>query len=150
MKLATSKILVQLSEQERSDVERELSGLNQRLQHLQRQQQQGRLHIEQLNRQRDQYTKQRNSAALLQAFNASMIEQQQMLAGIQNGIAELEQQKYAVVLRMKAACRTQQAYQTVHHKEEHRLARQQTLHSQRELDDLIAGRVAARAATGAA
>ncbi|PIP01890.1 MAG: hypothetical protein COW18_02135 [Zetaproteobacteria bacterium CG12_big_fil_rev_8_21_14_0_65_54_13] len=142
--------MVQLSEQERSDVERELSGLNQRLQDLQQQQQQGREHVEQLNRQRDQCTKQRNSAALLQAFNASMIEQQQMLASIQAGIVKLEREKYDVVRRMKAACRTEQAYQTVHHKEEHRLERQQTLHSQREMDDLVAGRAATRAATGTA
>jgi len=148
MKLATSGILIQLSDQQRSDIERELAGVNQRFRHLQQQQQEGRRHISQLNRQRDQITKQRNSAALLQDLNASMNEHVHMLAALQSGIVELEEQKHNVLGRMKAACRTQHAYETAHHKEEHRLQRQQTLHNQQELDDLVASRATAHVAGG--
>jgi len=139
--------LVQLSDQECSELERELAGLNQRLQHLQQQQQQGRQQISLLNLQQDQIMKQRNNAALLQDLNTSRNEQQHMLAVTQANIAEIEQQKHGVLGRMKAACRTQQAYETAHHKEEHRLQRQQDLHSQRELDDMVASRATAHAAT---
>ncbi|MDX8404786.1 MAG: hypothetical protein R8K50_01380 [Mariprofundus sp.] len=148
MQLATSKILVQLSDQERSVVERELREFNQQLLQLQQQLQQSGNHIKQLHHQRDQIMKQRNSANVLQSIHISLQEQQYLQSQLQLQIVELEQQKQGIVNRMKAACRTQHAYESIHTKEEHRLQRQQDLHQQRELDDLVGSRHATRAANG--
>lgn len=148
MKLATSRILVQLSDQERSEIERELAELNERLTHLQRQQQQISQHIQQLDLQRDQIMKQQNNAALLQNLNACMVEQQQLLSMTSAAIAELAQLKHEVLDRMKTACRTKHSYETAHHKEKHRLLREQEQQTQRELDDLVGRRAAAHRSAG--
>ncbi|WP_231368540.1 hypothetical protein [Mariprofundus ferrooxydans] len=148
MKLATSRILVQLSDQERSDIERELTELNERLQRMQQQQGQTSQHIQQLDRQRDQIMKQHNNSALLQNLNACMSEQQQLLSITNAAIAELAQLKHEVLDRMKTACRTKHSYEAAHHKEKHRLQRKQEQQTQRELDDLVGRRAAADRAAG--
>ncbi|TLS69258.1 hypothetical protein FE236_09770 [Mariprofundus erugo] len=139
--------MVQLSEQERNAVEAELAELNRQSQQLRGQQQHANQHITQLHRQRDQIMKQGNTASLLQAFNASLIEQQHVISIINNNIYQLEQQKQTILSRLKEACKTHHAYETVHHQEEHRQQRQMEMSSQRQLDDLIASRASARAAS---
>lgn len=147
MKLATSRILVQLSEQERNAVEAELAELNRQSQQLRSQQQHASQHITQLHRQRDQIMKQGNTASLLQVLNASLIEQQHIISIIHHNICQLEQQKQNILSRLKEACKTHHAYETVHQQEEHRQQRQMEMNSQRLLDDLIASRASARSAS---
>ncbi|MDQ6991880.1 MAG: flagellar FliJ family protein [Mariprofundus sp.] len=142
MELATSKILVQLSEQDRSQVELELGEVNQQIQQMQQRIQQADKQIRQLHQQRDQMMKQLSNAATLQDYNTSLIELQQIITSTQYNLTQMEEHKIGVLQRMKEACRTHHAYQTVHDKEQNRQQREQELHNQRQLDDLVGSRVA--------
>jgi hypothetical protein len=137
--------LAQLSEQDRNKVEMELAELNGRKQRILKQQQQAQARIGQLNRQRDQAMRNRNAAALLQAFNLSLQEQQALLAGTHAAIDEVEQQQQALLARFAEVYRTQHAYESIHDQQQRRERRHAAHKSQRQLDDMVATRAAASA-----
>jgi len=140
MKLSTSKILAQLSEQERKKAELELSELHAQKQLLMQQQQTATLRIQQLNQQRDQAMKKRNAASLLQAFNMSQHEQHSMLALIHSGLHDIEQQQQLLLERFNVAFRKHHSYEKMHRNNQRLQRRQLEQQQQRQLDDLFAAR----------
>jgi len=140
MKLNTSKILAQLSEQDRNKVELELAELNGHKQRLMQQQQNSISRVQQLNQQRDQAMKQRNAASLLQTFNLSLHEQQTMLAAIHAGLMELEKQQQALLEKFNIAFRKHHSCEKMHHSNQRQHERQIEQKQQRQLDDLFAAR----------
>ncbi|MDQ6970671.1 MAG: hypothetical protein Q9M16_09190 [Mariprofundus sp.] len=146
MKLNTSKILAQLSQQDRNKVELELAELNVHKQRLVNQQQTSIVRIQQLNQQRDQAMKQRNAASLLQVFNLSLNEQQAMLAAIHGGLQALEQQQVILLEKFSSAFRKHHSCESMHEKNVRQQRRQQSHKQQRQLDDLFASRRPAAAA----
>ncbi|MFQ5518937.1 MAG: hypothetical protein ACE5E3_02935 [Mariprofundus sp.] len=145
MKLKTSRILAQLSEQDRSKAETELAELHAHKQRLIQQQQASLLRIKQRDQQRDQAMKNRNAASLLQAFELSQREQQSMLASIDAGFAELENKKQSLLVKFAEAYRTQHAYEHIHDKQKRTEQRKKEHQSQRKLDDMVASRAATAA-----
>jgi len=146
MKLNTSKILAQLSEQDRNKVELELAELNVHKQRLINQQQSSISRMQQLNQQRDQAMKQRNAASLLQVFNLSLNEQQAMLAAIHAGLREIEQQQVVLLEKFSTAFRKHHSCESMHTKNKQQQRRQQEYKQQRQLDDLFASRHSVAAA----
>jgi len=142
MKLTTSRILAQLSEQDRNKVEMEMAELNGHKQQLAQQQDQSLARIKQLNRQRDQALRNRNAASLLQAFNLSLHEQQSMLADIGAAIDDIEQKKQALLSRFAEVYRTHYAYESIHNKQQRQKCRKDEQKTQRLMDDMIAARTA--------
>jgi len=132
--------LAQLSEQERNKVEAELSELNGRKHLLEQQYQSSIERIRQLNQQRDQAMRNRNAASLLQVFDSAFREQQAMITTVQAGIAGMEQEKEAVLVRLTAALQTHHAYDGIHQKEKRKQSRTNEIKAQRQLDDLTASR----------
>jgi len=145
MKLNTSKILAQLSEQERNKVELEMAELNARKQQLIQQQQSSIQNIQQLNQQRDQAMKQRNAASVLQAFNLSVHEQQSMLATIHAGLSSLAQQQQALIEQFNVAFRKHHRCEKMHDKNQLQHRRQHERRQQRQLEDLFSSRHTAAA-----
>ncbi len=141
MKLSTSRILAQLSEQDRNKVEMELAELHGRNQQLSCRKNDVVDHIKQLNQQRDQAIRNRNAAALLQAFDLSLNEQRSQLANTMAAMHKLEQQKQSLLSRFADVYRTQHAYESIHDKQQHRQRKQAEQKSQRQLDDLVAARI---------
>jgi len=140
MKLTTSKILAQLSEQDRNKVEMEMADLNGHKQQLVQQQDQNLARIKQLNHQRDQALRNRNAASLLQAFNLSLHEQQSMLADIGVAIDDIEQKKQSLLSRFAEVYRTHYAYESIHNKQQRKNRRKDEQKTQRLMDDMIAAR----------
>jgi len=140
MKLTTSRILAQLSEQDRNKVEMELAELNGHKQRLLQQQDHSRGRIKQLNQQRDQALRNRNAASLLQAYNLSLREQQSMLAAACSAMDEIEQKKQVLLSRFTEVYRMQHAYENIHDRQQHQQRRKNEQKSQRQLDDMIATR----------
>jgi len=140
MKLSTSRILAQLSEQDRNKAELELAELHTLQQQLSRQQNGFLACIKQLNQQRDHALKNRNAASLLQSFNLSLQEQQSMLANSMAAMDTLAQQKQSLLSRFADAYRTQHAYESIHNKQQHRQQRHDEQKAQRQLDDIVAAR----------
>jgi len=140
MKLTTSRILAQLSEQDRNKVEMELAELNSHKQRLLQQQDDSRIRIQQLNQQRDQALRNRNAASLLQAFNLSLNEQQSMLSSVCTAMDEIEQKKKVLLSKFTKVYCKQRAYESIHDKQKYQQNRKNELKSQRQLDDMIATR----------
>jgi len=143
MKLATSRILAQLSEQERDKVEAELSELNGRKHLLEQQCQSSQERIRQLNNQREQAMHNAHTASLLQEFDTAFREQQIMIATAQAGIAGMEQEKEAILNRLTEAHQTHHTYEDMHKKEMHKQSREGDIKAQRQLDDLVGSRKSA-------
>jgi len=143
MKLETSRILAQLSEQERNKVEAELSELNGRKHMLEQQHQTSMQRIHQLNQQRDQAMRNRNAASLLQVFDTAFREEQAMVLTVQAAIASMEQQKEAILSRLTTALQTHHAYDGMHQEEKRKQSRSNEIKTERQLDDLVASRKAA-------
>ncbi len=143
MKLTTSKILAQLSEQDRNQVEMELAELNGHKLRLLQRQDHSRIRIKQLHQQRDQALRNRNAASLLQAFNLSLNEQQSMLASAGAAIDELEQKKQLLLSRFAEVYRMQHAYEKIHDQQQRRQNRKNEQKTQRQLDDMVATRATA-------
>jgi len=131
---------VQLSEQDRQKLETELTELNGHKQRLLVQHEQSLARIRQLHRQRDQALKNRNAAALLQAFNLSLHEQQSMLASLDEALNEVAQKKQALLSRFAEVYRTQHVYKRIHDKQQRWQYRKDEGAVQRRLDDLIGAR----------
>jgi len=140
MKLNTSKILAQLSEQERNKVEIELSALNTIKKQFIIQQQNCISRTRELTQQRDQSIKQRNAAALLQAFNSSLHEQQSMLTLIQEELNNIEKQQQLVLEKFSIAFRKHHSCEKMHHSNERQQRRKTEQKQQRQLDDIFAAR----------
>jgi len=140
MKLNTSKILAQLSEQDRNKLELELAELNEHKQRLTQQQQHSIARIQQLNHQRDQAMKQRNAASLLQTFNLSINEQQSMLAAIHAGLNSIAEQQQALLEKFSIAFRKHHSCEKIHATNQRQHRRQLEHKQQRHLDDLFASR----------
>jgi len=140
MKLRTSRILAQLSEQDRNKAEMELAELNVHKLQLVQLQNQGLARLKQLNRQRDQALKNRNTASLLQTFNLSLLEQQSILTKAGSALDEVEQKKQALLRKFAEAYRTQHAYESIHDKQQRQQHRQDEHKTQRQLDDMVATR----------
>ena len=140
MKLKTSRILAQLSEQDRNKVEMELAELNGHSLRLAEQKNISLARISQLNQQRDQALKNRNAAALLQTFNLSLQEQQCILHDTGLAMLELDQQKQDLLSRFAEIYRSQQAYEGMHDKQQLQQRRHEEQKSQRQMDDLMAAR----------
>ncbi len=140
MKLSTSKILAQLSEQDRKKAELELAELHGQKQLLMQQQQLSISRIQQLNQQRDQAMKKRNAASLLQAFNFALHEQQSMLALIHSGLHDIEQQQQLLLEKFNIAFRKHHSCEKMHHNNQRQQRRQLEQKQQRQLDDLFAAR----------
>jgi len=138
MKLNTSKILAQLSEQERHKVEHELADLNGHKQRLMQQQQNSISRLQQLHQQRDQAMKQRNTASLLQVFNASLNEQQSMLATVHNGLKDIDLQQQVLLEKFSAAFRKHHSCDKMHSKNQRQHQRQLEHKQQRHIDDIFA------------
>ncbi len=143
MKLTTSRILAQLSEQDRNKVEMELAELNSHKQRLLRQQGNSHIRINQLHQQRDQALRNRNAASLLQAFNLSLNEQQSILASLGTAMDDIEQKKKALLSKFATVYCKQHAYERIHDKSLHEQNRKNEQKSQRQLDDMIATRATA-------
>jgi len=146
MKLRTSQILAQLSEQDRNKVETKLAELNSQKLHLVEQQQQSHARIHQLNQQQEQAMRNRNAASLLQAFNMSLLEQQSLLSSTGAALADLEQQKQLLLKQFTEIYRTQHAYESIHDKQQHQQRRSDEQKSQRLMDDMVASRHAVASA----
>ena len=146
MKLETSRILTQLSEQERNKVEAELAELNGRKHFFEQRAEQSVKHCRQLNQQRDQAMRNRNSASLLQVFDTAFREQQNIQVAIQASIVTLEQYKEDILKRLADAQRTHHAYDDLHQKAVRKQSRTNELKSQRQLDDIVASRKSAASA----
>jgi len=146
MKLRTSQILAQLSEQDRNKVETKLAELNSQKLRLVEQKNQSQARMQQLNQQREQAMRNRNAASLLQAFNMSLLEQQSLQTSINTALADLEQQKQVLLNQFTEIYRTQHAYETIHDKQQHQQRRSDEQKSQRLMDDMIASRHAVAAA----
>jgi len=140
MKLSTSKILAQLSEQDRKKAELELSELHAQKQLLMQQQQNALSRIQQLNQQRDHAMKKRNAASLLQDFNDSLHEQQSMLVLIHSGLHDIELQQQLLLEKFNIAFRKHHSCEKMHHKNQRQQRRQIEQKQQRQLDDLFAAR----------
>jgi len=140
MKLSTSKILAQLSEQDRKKAELELSELHAQKKLLLQQQHNYVSRIEQLNQQRDQAMKKRNSASLLQDFNLSLHEQHSMLTLIHSALHDIEQQQQRLLEQFNIAFRKHHSCEKMHHKNQRQQRRQIEQKQQRQLDDLFAAR----------
>jgi len=140
MKLNTSKMLAQLSEQERNKVEIELAALNTLKQQFMHQQQSCISRIQQLNQQRNQSIKQRNAAALLQAFDLSLHEQQSMITLIQEELNNIEQQQQLVLKKFSAVFRKHHSCEKMHLSNERQQRRKSEQKQQRQLDDIFAAR----------
>lgn len=140
MKLETSQILTQLSEQDRNKVEAELADLNGRRHQLEAHYRSSVDRIEQLNQQRDQAMRNRNSASLLQVFDTAFREQQAYMTIIQAALATMEEEKQQILTRLADAHRMHHSYDKMHKNEKHRQDRKQELKSQRQMDDMIASR----------
>jgi len=140
MKLTTSRILAQLSEQDRNKVEMELAELNGYKQRLLQQQDHSRIRIRQLNQQRDQALRNRNAASLLQAFNLSLHEQQSMLIDSGAAMDEIEQKKQVLLSRFAEVYRMQSAYENIHDKQQRQQNRKDVQKTQRQMDDMVAAR----------
>ena len=138
MKLSTSKILAQLSEQNRNKAELELAELHGQKQLLMQQQQNAISRIQQLNQQRDQAMKKRNAASLLQTFNFSLHEQQSMLALIHSGLQDIEQQQQLLLEKFNIAFRKHHNCEKMHRNNQRQQRRQLEQKQQRQLDDLFA------------
>jgi len=145
MKLTTSRILAQLSEQDRNKVEMELAELNGQKQRLLQQQDHSRIRIRQLNQQRDQALRNRNAASLLQAFNLSLREQQSMLIDSGAAMDEIEQKKQVLLNRFAEVYRMQSAYENIHDKQQRQQRRKDVQKTQRQMDDMVAARIAVAA-----
>ncbi len=143
MKLETSRILTQLSEQERSKVEAELAELNGRKQLFEQKQQSSVERIRQLNQQRDQVMRNRNAASLLQVFDTAFREQQNIQLATLTAINSLEEQKENILSRLAEAQRTHHTYDGLHKKEIRKQSRADDIKSQRQLDDIVASRKSA-------
>jgi len=146
MKLRTSQILAQLSEQDRNKVETALAELNSQKLRLVEQQRQSHARTQQLHQQREQAMRNRNAASLLQAFNMSLLEQQSMLTSIDAALVDLEQQKQGLLNQFTAIYRTQHAYESIHDKQQHQQRRSDEQKAQRQMDDMVASRHAVAAA----
>lgn len=140
MKLNTSKILVQLSEQERNKVESELAALNTLKQQFLLQQQNCISRIEQLNQQRDQSIKQHNTASLLQAFDSSLHEQQSMISLIQEELTNIEKHQQLVLEKFSIAFRKHHSCEKMHRTNERQQLRKTEQKQQRQIDDIFAAR----------
>jgi len=138
MKLNTSKILAQLSLQDRNKVELKLAELNGHKQRIMQQQQRSISRMQQLNQQRDQAMKQRNAASLLQVFNASLHEQQSMLASIHAGLQDIEQQQQTLLEEFSIVFRKHHSCENMHSNNQHQQQRKHERKQQRQLDDLFA------------
>jgi len=146
MKLRTSQILAQLSEQDRNKVETKLAELNSQKLRLVEQKNRSQARMQQLNQQREQAMRNRNAASLLQAFSMSLLEQQSLQTSINTDLADLEQQKQVLLNQFTEIYRTQHAYETIHDKQQHQQRRSDEQKSQRLMDDMIASRHAIAAA----
>lgn len=144
MKLETSQLLTQLSEQERNKVESQLAALNGRKHLLEEQFLSSINHLKQLNRQRDQAIRNRHSASLLQVFDTAFREQQSNQTQLKAGIAAMEEEKEEIFSRLAKAQRTHHAYDSLHQKEKKRLHRSEDLKAQRQMDDMVASRKPSR------
>ena len=145
MKLSTSRILAQLSEQDRNKIEMELAELHGRTRQLIHRQDDVNDRISQLNRQRDQAMRNRNAAALLQAFDLSLNEQRALLANTMAAMHKLEQQKQSLLARFADIYRTQHTYESIHDKQQRRQRKQTEQKGQRQLDDMVAARISVAA-----
>jgi len=141
MKLSTSRILAQLSEQDRSKVEIALAELHGQNQQLIRRQHDVHERIRQLNQQRDQAMRNRNAAALLQSFDLSLNEQRLLLANTMAAMHKLDEQKQSLLSKFADIYRTQHAYESIHDKQQRRQRKQAEQKGQRQLDDMVAARI---------
>ncbi|MDQ6998861.1 MAG: hypothetical protein Q9M17_09100 [Mariprofundus sp.] len=141
MKLSTSKILAQLSEQDRKKVELELSELHAHKQRLIQQQNGILSRIRQLNVQRDQVMKKRNTASLLQDFNLSIQEQHSMLTLIYSGLHDIEAQQQDLLKKFNIAFRKHHNCEKTHQKNQRQQRQKAEQKQQRQLDDLFAARL---------
>jgi len=140
MKLSTSRILAQLSEQDRNKVELELAELHTQQQLLLRKQDDILARIKQVNQQRDHALKNRNAASLLQSFNVAVQEQHLLLAQNTLAMDGLEEQKQALLSRFADVYRIQHAYESIHSKQQQWQQRHDEQKTQRQLDDMVAAR----------
>jgi len=136
MNLKTSQILAQLSEQERHKAELKLAELHALKLKLDHQQQISIERIKQLNQQRDQATRTRNAASLLEIFDMSVREQQANISTIHQHLRQLEENKQILLTAWMQAHKTHQAYNSFHEKEKRQINRQHDLKSQRQVDDM--------------
>lgn len=140
MKLRTSQILAQLSEQDRNKVEADLAELNQRKMRLIELQQSSALRIQQLHSQRDQALHQHNAASLLQTFELSLREQQLMLKAIDKNLSDIESDKQQLLTKFAEAYRTHHTYAGMRDQLQQEQQRQQEQKQQRQMDDMSATR----------
>ena len=140
MKLNTSKILAQLSKQERHNVELELADLNDHKERLMQQQQHSISRLQQLHQQRDHAMKQRNTASLLQVFNLSLNEQQAMLATIHHGLQNIDLQQQVLLEKFNVAFRKHHSCEKMHDKNQRQHRRQLEHKQQRQIDDIFSSR----------
>jgi len=141
MKLRTSQILAQLSEQERSKAEIKLAELQSRKHQLEQQQQNSINRIMQLNQQRDQAMRTRNAASLLAVFDISVREQQANISAIHELLEQLEEVKQLLLADLMQAHKKERTYDKMHDKEQRLQSGKQSLESQRQLDDMAATRI---------
>jgi len=123
----------------------ELAELNGQKQRLLQQQDHSRIRIRQLNQQRDQALRNRNAASLLQAFNLSLREQQSMLIDSGAAMDEIEQKKQVLLNRFAEVYRMQSAYENIHDKQQRQQRRKDVQKTQRQMDDMVAARIAVAA-----
>ena len=140
MKLNTSKMLAQLSAQERHNVELELADLNGHKKRLMQQQKDSVSRLQQLQQQRDHAMKQRNTASLLQVFNLSLNEQRSMLATIHHGLQNLDLQQQALLEKFNVAFRKHHSCEKMHIKNQRQHSRQLEHKQQRQIDDIFSSR----------
>jgi len=141
MKLRTSQILAQLSEQERSKAEIKLAELHSRKHQLVEQQENSISRIRQLNQQRDQAMRTRNAASLLAVFDMSVREQQVNISAIHEHLKQLDEVKQTLLTDWMQAHKRERTYGKMHDKEQRLQRRKQSLKSQRQLDDMAATRI---------
>ncbi len=141
MKLRTSQILAQLSEQERQQVETHLAELNRIKRELEQQQQKSVIRIRHLNQQRDQAMRSRNAAALLSVFDVSVREQQSAISQIHQQLGEIEACKQRLMQEWFLAHRNERKFHLLHKKQARAERRHAEQQEQRQIDDLSATRL---------
>ena len=140
MKLRTSQILAQLSEQDRNKAEAELAEIQGRKIRLLELREQSLQRIQSLHVQRNETIARPHAASLLQAFELSLREQQTMLAAIAQHLEEVEADKQRVLGLFAEAYRTQHTYEEMHQQRKRQLRRREEQQQQRQMDDMIAAR----------
>jgi len=140
MKLRTSQILAQLSEQDRNKAESALAELHGRKARLSELKQQSLARIRELHLLRDQSSAQPSTASLLQEFELSLREQQTILEMVAQQMMALEEEREQLLSDFAAAFRSQHTYNEMHDRLQRQQRRKQEQKQQRQMDDMVAAR----------